>query len=91
MPACETSLSAERPQWPRVYSLGRPRSHGRMPSLVGDSGHCISRKGGTVGGGWDSGRWVGQWGMGGVTRRVTCTWWLLWKSPGWDWVGHPLP
>ena len=27
---------AERPQWPRVYLLGSPRSHSRMPSLVGD-------------------------------------------------------
>ena len=33
--------AAERPQWPRVYSLGRPRSHGRMPSLVGDSGQGL--------------------------------------------------
>ena len=31
------SEAAERPQWPRVYSLDRPRSRGRMPSLVGDS------------------------------------------------------
>ena len=40
----ETSLcleAAERPQWPRVYSLDRPRSHGRMPSLVGDSGQVL--------------------------------------------------
>ena len=29
--------AAERPQWQRVYSLDRPRSRGRMPSLVGDS------------------------------------------------------
>ena len=29
--------AAERPQCPRVYSLDRPRSRGRMPSLVGDS------------------------------------------------------
>ena len=28
--------AAERPQWPRLYSLGRPRSCDRMPSLVGD-------------------------------------------------------
>ena len=27
--------AAERPQWPRLYSLGRPRSCDRMPSLVG--------------------------------------------------------
>ena len=32
--------AAERPQWPRVYSLDRPRSRGRMPSLVGDSGQA---------------------------------------------------
>ena len=30
--------AAERPQWPRLYSLGRPRSCDRMPSLVGDRG-----------------------------------------------------
>ena len=29
--------AAERPQWPRLYLLSRPRSRGRMPSLVGDS------------------------------------------------------
>ena len=28
--------AAERPQWPRVYSLDRLRSRSRMPSLVGD-------------------------------------------------------
>ena len=33
--------AAERPQWPRVYSLDRPRSRGRMPSLVGDSGQVL--------------------------------------------------
>ena len=33
--------AVERPQWPRVYSLGRPRSRGRMPSLVGDSGQVL--------------------------------------------------
>ena len=33
--------AAERPQWPRVYLLDRPRSHGRMPSLVGDSGQVL--------------------------------------------------
>ena len=44
MPAYETSLcleAAERPQWPRLYSLGRPRSRGRMPSLVGDRGQVL--------------------------------------------------
>ena len=30
--------AAERPQWPRLYSLGRPRSCNRMPSLVVDRG-----------------------------------------------------
>ena len=33
--------ATERPQWPRVYSLGRPRSCSRMPSLVGDSGQVL--------------------------------------------------
>ena len=33
--------AAERPQWPRVYSLNRPRSRGRMLSLVGDSGQVL--------------------------------------------------
>ena len=39
--------AAERPhaQWPRVYSLDRPRSHGRMPSLVGDSGQVLGVQG----------------------------------------------
>ena len=34
-------VAAERPQRRRVYSLGRPRSRGRMPSLVGDSGQVL--------------------------------------------------
>ena len=34
--------ATEEPQWPRVYLLGRPRSHGRMPSLVvGESGQVL--------------------------------------------------
>ena len=33
--------TAERPQWPRVYLLGRLRSCGHMPSLVGDSGQVL--------------------------------------------------
>ena len=44
MPACESKLcleAAERPQWPRVYSLGRSRSHGRMPGLVDESGQVL--------------------------------------------------
>ena len=39
MPTCEASLcieAAERLQWPKLYSVGRPRSDGHMPSLVGD-------------------------------------------------------
>ena len=41
MPACESKFvcrSAERPQWARLYSLGRPRSCDRIPSLVVDRG-----------------------------------------------------
>ena len=34
-------VAAERPQWPRVYSLGRPSSRSHMPSLVGDSGQVL--------------------------------------------------
>ena len=36
--------AAERPQWPRLYSLGRPRSCDRiirMPSLVVDRGPML--------------------------------------------------
>ena len=33
--------AAERPQWPRLYLLSRPRSRGRMPSLVGDRGQVL--------------------------------------------------
>ena len=33
--------AAKRPQWPRVYLLGRPRSCGHMPSLIGDSGQVL--------------------------------------------------
>ena len=36
---CQEAI--ESPQWPRVYSLGRPKSRGRMPSLVGDSGQVL--------------------------------------------------
>ena len=45
MLACETSLrleAAQRPQWPRLYLLSRPRSRGRMPSLVGDRGQVLN-------------------------------------------------
>ena len=28
--------AVERLQWPRLHLLSRPRSHGGMPSLVGD-------------------------------------------------------
>ena len=41
MPACESLETAERPQWPRLYLLSRPRSHGCMPSLVGDRGQVL--------------------------------------------------
>ena len=34
-------VAAERPQWPRVYLLGRLRSCSPMPSLVGDSGQVL--------------------------------------------------
>ena len=33
--------AAQRPQWPRLYLLSRPRSCGRMPSLVGDGGQVL--------------------------------------------------
>ena len=33
--------AAERPQWPRLYSLGRPRSCDRMHSLVVDRGPML--------------------------------------------------
>ena len=33
--------AAERPQWPRLYSLGRPRSFNHMPSLVVDRGPML--------------------------------------------------
>ena len=38
--------AAERPHWPRVYSLDRPRSCGRMSSLVGDSGQMLGAQAG---------------------------------------------
>ena len=40
--------AAERPQWPRVYSLDRPRSHGCMPSLVGESGQVLGVQAGLI-------------------------------------------
>ena len=33
--------AAQRPQWPRLYLLSRPRSRGHMPSLVGDGGQVL--------------------------------------------------
>ena len=33
--------AAERPQWPRLFVLSRPRSRGCMPSLVGDRGQVL--------------------------------------------------
>ena len=44
MAACGSKLclvAVERSQWPRAYSLGRPRSCGCMPSLVGDSSQVL--------------------------------------------------
>ena len=41
---CACLEAAERPQWPRVHSLGRPRSRGCMQSLVGDSGQSLSAR-----------------------------------------------
>ena len=44
MPTCGSKFvsgSSKRPQWPRVYSLGRARSYGCMPILVGDSGQVL--------------------------------------------------
>ena len=33
--------AAERSQWPRVYSLDRPMSRSRTPSLVGGSAQVL--------------------------------------------------
>ena len=33
--------AAERPQWARLYSSGRPTSFDRMQSLVGDRGPVL--------------------------------------------------
>ena len=33
--------AAERPRWPRLYSLGTAKSCDRMPSLVGDRGPVL--------------------------------------------------
>ena len=47
-PHCESKLvseAAERPQWPRLYSSGRPRSCDRMPSLVVDCGPMLGWQG----------------------------------------------
>ena len=44
--------------------------------------------------GWDRGRWVRQGEVGGIARRVTCTWWplgLAVKAPWLDLVGQFLP
>ena len=40
--------AAEKPQWPRLYSLGRPRSCDRKPSLVGDRGPVLRVLGGDL-------------------------------------------
>ena len=44
MPACGSKFvsgSSKRSEWPRVYSLDRPRFRGHMPSLVGDNGQVL--------------------------------------------------
>ena len=45
MPACESKLvsieAAERPQWPRLHSLHRPRSCNRKQSVVDDHGSVL--------------------------------------------------
>ena len=44
MPACGSKFvsgSSRKATVARVYSLDRPRSRGRMPSLVGDSGQVL--------------------------------------------------
>ena len=40
--------AAKRPQEPRLYSLGRPRSCDCMPSLVGDRGPVLRVMGWTL-------------------------------------------
>ena len=43
--ACESKLasrsSRKATRWSRLYLLSRPRSRGRMPSLVGDCGQVL--------------------------------------------------
>ena len=41
--------------------------------------------------GWDKGMWVGQREVGGVTRRMTCTWWLLSLAVKAPWLGPGGP
>ena len=44
MPVCGSKFvsgSSRKATWPRVYSLDRPSSRCRMPSLVGDSGQVL--------------------------------------------------
>ena len=41
MPTCEANLCIEAAERPRLYSVGRSRSDGRMPSLVGDCSQCF--------------------------------------------------
>ena len=44
MPACESKLvcrSSRKAQWQRLYSMGRPRTCDRMPSLVVDRGPML--------------------------------------------------
>ena len=44
MPACESKLvsrSSRKATVAKLYLLSRPRSRGRMPSLVGDRGQVL--------------------------------------------------
>ena len=64
----------------RMLSVGAIRFEDRL---------CASRKGGTGGGGWDRGRWVGQGEVGGYTALADSAWRRLqlpvekpWSMPG---------
>ena len=63
--------AAERPQWPRLYSLGRPRPCDRMPSLVGDRGPVLRVPG------WALTRMY-RWYYAGVDKKAE-----EWLCVGW--------
>ena len=54
--------AAERPQWPRLHSLGRPKTCDRKPSLVGDRGPVLQVLG------WDLTRM--RWYYGAVEKEA---------------------